>query len=126
MARRIIISGGGETVTLLPDLEYTITPTPIGTVATMASGRTVMDWVGEKTVLTIPTGWLSAADLAKLRAMIRRYHVLDITYDEPEGERTAAFLVDSPEVKSFKYGADGVSQWYGVTLTATEYEVSDI
>jgi hypothetical protein len=110
-------------VTLLRDLKYTITPTAIGTTATMASGRTVMDFVGEKNVLTIPTGWLSAADLATLRAMIRRYHVLDITYDEPEGERTAAFLVDQPELRSFRYGADGVTVWYGVTLKATEYEV---
>lgn len=121
--RSIKISGGGSTVTLLRDLKYTITPTAIGTTATMASGRTVMDFVGEKNVLTIPTGWLSAADLATLRAMIRRYHVLDITYDEPEGERTAAFLVDQPELRSFRYGADGVTVWYGVTIKATEYEV---
>lgn len=121
--RRIKISHGTESVTLLPDMRYTITPVAIGSTATMASGRTVMDFVGEKNVLTIPTGWLSASDLARLRAMIRRYHVLDITYDEPEGERTAAFLVDQPEVKSFRYGASGVEQWYGVTLTATEYEV---
>lgn len=121
--RRIRISHGSEVVELLPGLRYTITPVAIGTTATMASGRTVMDYIGEKNVLTIPTGWLSASDLARLRAMIRRYHVLDITYDEPEGERTAAFLVDQPELKSFKYGASGVDQWCGVTLTATEYEV---
>lgn len=124
--RRIRISHGNEAVELLPDLRYTITPATIGTTATMASGRTVMDFIGEKNVLTVPTGWLSAADLAKLRAMIRRYHILDITYDEPEGERTAAFLVDQPEIRSFKYGLDGVEQWYGVTLTATEYEVITI
>lgn len=120
---RIKIAHGDEAVTLLPKLRYTITPTAVGTTATMASGRVVMDFIGEKNVLTIPTGWLSAADLVRLRAMIRRYHLLDITYDEPEGERTATFLVDQPEVKSFKYGLDGVTHWYGVTLTATEYEV---
>lgn len=120
--RRIKIAHGEESVTLMRDLRYTITPAAIGTTATMASGRTVMDFIGEKNVLTIPTGWLSASDLARLRAMIRRYHLLDITYDEPEGERTAKFLVDQPVLRSFKYGADGVTHWYGVTLTATEYE----
>ena len=121
--RQITISDGTNVVTLLPDLEYTIVPQSIGTTATMASGRVVMDFVGEKNMLTIPTGWLPAADLVRLRDMIRRVHLLDITYDEPEGEKTAKFLVEQPEVKSFKYGASGVSVWYGVTLKATEYEV---
>ena len=122
--RNIVISDGhGNSVTLLPDLEYQIRPEEIGTSATMASGREVFDFIGEKNVLTIPTGWLSADDLVILRQMIRQYHILDILYDTPEGEQQSKFLVRQPALKSFRYDADGVSMWYGVTLTATQYEV---
>ena len=71
--RRIVISDGdGASVTLLPELEYTVAAEEIGTSATMASGREVFDFVGEKNALSIPTGWLSADDLVTLRDMIRR------------------------------------------------------
>ena len=55
--------------------------------------------------------------------MLRQYHLLDILYDTPEGEQQSKFLVRQPALKSFRYDADGVSMWYGVTLTATQYEV---
>lgn len=124
MGRRITISDGQSTVTLLPDLVFEIKPMLIGTTATMASGRTVMDVVGEKITLNIPTGWLSAADLTLLRAMIRNTHLLTITYPDVDGEKSDRFYVDHPVYKAFKYGADGVEQWYGVTLTAEQYGVS--
>lgn len=122
--RRITITDGLDTVTLLPDLVFTIEPQTVGTRETMASGKTVMDVVGEKITLEIPTGWLSAADLAKLKAMIRRSHILTIAYPDVDGEKRDQFYVDHPVYKAFKYGSDGVEQWYGVTLTATQYGVS--
>lgn len=122
--RRITITDGLETVVLLPDLVFTIQPQTVGTRETMASGKTVMDVVGEKITLEIPTGWLSAADLAKLKAMIRRSHILTISYPDVDGEKRDQFYVDHPVYKAFKYGSDGVEQWYGVTLTATQYGVS--
>ena len=123
--RRIVISDGeGASVTLLPELEYTVTAEEIGASATMASGREVFDFVGEKNALNIPTGWLSADELVILRDMIRRKHILYIRYDVPEGERTDRFLVKQPSVKSFRYAESGVTVWYGVTLTATQYEVT--
>lgn len=124
--RRITISDGISVVTLLPDLVFTISPQTVGTRETMASGRTVMDVVGEKITLEIPTGWLSAADLALLKTMIRRTHVLTISYPDVDGEKSDLFFVDHPVYKAFKYGADGVEQWYGVTLTATQYGVSTV
>ena len=124
--RRITISDGISVVTLLPDLVFTISPQTVGTRETMASGRTVMDVVGEKITLEIPTGWLSASDLAMLKSMIRRTHVLTISYPDVDGEKSDLFFVDHPVYKAFKYGADGVEQWYGVTLTATQYGVSTV
>lgn len=121
--RQVTITDGERTVKILPDAEYTIQPMTIGQSATMASGREVMDFTGEKDVLRLPVGWLSEVDLAALRDMIRRVHLLDITYFRPEGQRTAKFLVKQPVVKSFRYSADGAAIWYGVTLEATEYEV---
>ena len=122
--RNITISDGMQAVTLLPDLVFTIQPETVGSFETMASGKTVMDIVGEKITLNIPTGWLSAADLAKLKSMIRRSHVLTITYPDVDGDKSDLFFVDHPVYKAFRYGADGVEQWYGVTLTATQYGVT--
>lgn len=122
--RRILISDGENTVTLLPDLVFEIRPETIGTTATMASGKTVMDVTGEKITLEIPTGWLSPTDLAMLKSMIRRTHLLTISYPDVDGDKTDLFYVDHPVYKAFKYGADGVEQWYGVTLTATQYGVN--
>lgn len=124
--RKITISDGESTVTLLPDLVFEIRPETVGTTATMASGKTVMDVVGEKVTLEIPTGWLSAADLGKLKAMIRRSHLLEIRYPDVDGDKSDFFFVDHPVYKAFKYGADGVEQWYGVTLTATQYGVTTV
>jgi hypothetical protein len=115
-----------QAVTLLPDLVFTIQPETVGTSETMASGRTVMDIVGEKITLNIPTGWLSADDLAKLKGMIRRSHVLTITYPDVDGDKSDLFFVDHPVYKAFRYGADGVEQWYGVTITAAQYGVTTV
>ena len=121
--RNITITNGEQSVTLLSDLEFDITPKMIGVTATMASGRTVTDYIGTKTVLTVPTGWLSAADLIKLRQMIRRDRALTVIYPDIDGEKTGVFLVEEPSYRAFKYGADGVEQWYGVTLSMESQEV---
>lgn len=121
--RKITISDGTNTITLLTDLEFTIEPKSVGSTATMASGRTVMDKVGEKDTLTIPTGWLSVEDLALLKSMIKTSPELTISYPTVGGDKTALFLVNQPKYKSFMYGDDGVTQWYGVTITATQQGV---
>lgn len=121
--RNITITNGEQSVTLLSDLEFDITPKMIGVTATMASGRTVTDYIGTKTVLTVPTGWLSAADLVKLRQMIRQDRALTVIYPDIEGEKTGVFFVAEPSYRAFKYGADGVEQWYGVTLSMESQEV---
>ncbi len=122
--RRITISDGENTVTLLSDLTFSVSPERVGTVATMASGRTVMDVVGEKITLEIPTGWLAAEELSLLRQMLRRTPFLTVSYPDVDGDRTGQFCFENPTYKAFRYGEDGVTQWYGVTLRATEYGVS--
>lgn len=121
--RNIVITNGRDTVTLLPAIHYEIVPEEIGTSATMASGRKVFDFVGTKNKLKVPTGWLSSSDLAKLREMIHTDHLLTITYEVPEGERTDLFLVNQPKLKTFRYDEAGVDLWCGVTLEADMYEV---
>lgn len=121
--RRITISNGTDSVTLLSDLKFSITPKTVGPSATMASGKTVLDKVGTKDVLEIPTGWLSVEDLATLKRMISAGPELTISYPTVEGGKTTLFLVNQPVYKSFKYGEDGVTQWYGVTLTAEQQGV---
>lgn len=105
------------------DLRFTITPETVATTATMASGKTVMDVVGVKDVLEIPTGWLPVGELSKLREMIKKSPALTVSYPTVGGEKTDVFVVDQPECKAFSYGDDGVTQWYGVTLTMRQQGV---
>lgn len=121
--RNITITDGKNTVRLLTGLEFTISPRMIGATQTMASGRTVTDYVGTKTYLTVPTGWLSAADLLRLRRMIRTSRALTVQYPDLDGDKIGVFLISEPEYRAFKYGEDGVTQWYGVTLSMEAQEV---
>ena len=94
--RRIKITDGTSTVTLLRDLVFTIQPKDIGATATMASGKTVMDIIGVKNELKIP---------------------------DVDGDKTRDFLFEQPEYKAIIYDEDGVSQWCGVTISATQQGV---
>ena len=124
--RRITISDGTDTVTLLSDIEFTWKPQIMGERATMASGRTVMDITGVKNYAEIPVGWLSPSDLALLKSMIVRNITLTVRYPTFDGDREDSCFIEMPEFKSFKYGADGVSQWYGVTLNLEQEGVDEI
>lgn len=121
--REMEITDGVRSVTLMSDLEFTITPKMIGVTQTMASGRRVTDYVGTKTFLTVPTGWLSADHLMTLRRMIREKHVLTVRYPDLDGDKIGEFFVEEPAYKAFKYDADGVTQWYGVTISMEAQEV---
>ena len=121
--RKITITDGVNTVTLLKDLIFTISNDIIGTKAQMASGRTVMDIVGTKTSLEIPVGYLGREDVELLRRMINTKHFLTISYPDVDGDRVGLFEVEPIAIKSFRYDNDGVSQWYGFTLKATATEV---
>lgn len=122
MTDHIIITNGTDTLHLLPGIEFNITPVEVVETAVMASGREVRDYIGYRNVLEIPTGWLSAEDLAKLKRMILATHVLTVTYPTPEGDAVGEFSMPIPAMRAFKYGSDG-SVWYGVTLTMSETEV---
>jgi hypothetical protein len=122
MTDHIIITDGSDTLHLLPEIEFEIVPVEVSHTATMASGREVRDWIGYRNTLTIPTGWLSAEDLAKLKRMILASHMLTVTYPTPEGDAVGEFSMPLPAMRAFKYGPDG-SVWYGVTLTMSETEV---
>lgn len=126
MRRIVIADDAGNTVILLSDLEFEIIPEFVGETVTMASGRTVRDHVGIKNKLRIPTGWLSPEDLGRLCRMIAAGQILWISYPDVDGDHTEEFWVNPPVRKSFKYGADGVEQWYGVELTASQYGVSTV
>lgn len=124
--RRITITDGNNTVTLLSDLEFTYKPEIIGERATMASGLTVTDVVGVKNRAEIPTGWLSPSDLALLKAMITQNVTLTVRYPAVDGDREDLCYVSMPEFKAFKYGEDGVTQWYGVTLSIEQVGVDSV
>ena len=122
MTDHIIITDGVDTLHLLPEIEFDLSPVEVMHTATMASGREVRDWIGYRNAITIPTGWLSAADLALLNRMIRTSHELTVTYPTPEGDAVGVFFFSLPVMRAFKYG-DGGSVWYGVTISGAESEV---
>lgn len=124
--RNITISDGTNTVTLLADLEFTWSPEIIGERETMASGRTVMDVTGVKNRAEIPVGWLSPSDLSLLKSMIMRNITLTVRYPTFDGDREDKCYIEMPQFKSFKYGDDGVSQWYGVTLNIEQEGVDEV
>ena len=126
MRKISVTDSAGNTVEFIKDLEFEIHPEFVGETAVMASGRTVRDHVGIKNKLHIPTGWLSPADLAKLCRMIGAGEVLTIQYPDVDGDHAEEFWVTPPVRKAFSYDDDGVSQWYGVELTAEQYGVTTV
>lgn len=124
--RKITITDGFDTVTLLSDIEFTWSPQIIGERATMASGKTVMDVTGVKNRAEIPTGWLSPGDLALLKRMIVQNIALTVSYPTVDGDRSDVCYIEMPEFKAFKYDNDGVSQWYGVTLKIEQQGVDEV
>ena len=126
MRRIVIEDDAGNSVTLLTDIEFEIAPEFVGETVTMASGRTVRDHIGIKNTLRIPTGWLSPQDLSLLCRMIAAGQVLWISYPDVDGDHREEFWVNPPVRKSFSYDKDGVKQWYGVELTASQYGVSTV
>jgi hypothetical protein len=124
--RNIVITDGVDTVRLLSDLEFEWQPKIIGERATMASGKTVMDVTGVKNTLTVPTGWLSAVDLSKLKRMISQNVTLSVRWPSLDGDRTDECYIGMPLFKSFRYGQDGVELWYGVTLEIEQTGVDPV
>lgn len=124
--RKMQITDGRDTVTLLSDLEFSYTPKVLGERATMASGKTVMDVTGIKNILEVPTGWLSVTDLRALKRMISRNPTLTVRWPSLDGDRSDECIVGMPELRSFKYGPDGVEQWFGVTLEIEQVGVDEI
>ena len=119
----ISISDGTDTVTLLSEIEFSLQPSWIGSTSVTAGGKTVMDIIGIKHVLTIPVGWLSKSDLSKLVSMIEASPVLSVSYPSLSEDVTEDFVFELPQLTAFKYGDSGVEQWYGVTLKAVQQGV---
>ena len=124
--REISFSDGRDTVTVRSDPEFVWRPVRIGERAVMASGRIVMDTVGVKNTAEIPVGWLSPEDLCLLKRMIQQSAALTVRYPTPEGDREDLCAVDLPVFRAFRWGEDGVSQWYGVTLTAEQIGIDPV
>lgn len=119
----IVISDGQQSITLLPEIEFSITPVRIGSSSVTSNGRTVLDIIGYHKRLNIPTGWLSASDVTSLTEMIKTNSVLSVSYPVTGGEESGYFVFELPELRAFKYDSNGVAQWYGVTLEAVSQEV---
>ncbi len=120
--RNIIISDGVNSVELLNDLIYEIEYQELNKKKTMASGKIKKEIVGYRPVLNIPTGYVKLDDLRVLKSMILSGGFLSVTYPGVDGDRTALFDIEPPVFKSFKYDDDGVTVWYGVTLTCRAQE----
>lgn len=121
--RNITITDGLNTVTLKNDLIYELDYEEVGTKYTMASGKQVKDITGYRAILTIPTGYLVLEDYIRLSEMLRSGKFLQISYPGVEGDKSGMFDIAPPTNKAFKYGDDGVSMWYAVTLICTAQEV---
>ncbi len=122
--RAITITNGFDTVALLPGIKFSIQPKRIAQSATMASGRVVMDIVGYKNVLTIPTGWLPSDRLYVLIDMIKKNPYLTVEYPWLMEWKTGVFVFELPEIVAFRYDDNGCDS-FGVKLEAEQAEVED-
>ena len=121
-ATEIIITDGSDTVILPAGTEYTISKERIGSEGTASDGSTVLDILGYKVTVSFATAKLSKTMLVTLVGMIENSPFLSLTYPDISGSVTAEFLFEMPELKAFEFDKDGVSEWYGITLTATGKE----
>lgn len=122
MSRQIVITNGESSVSLMNDIEFTVELERIGKDSITASGKSVADILGYRKKLTIPAGWLSKADLSLLMSMIKSGVKLTVTYPGLSGDESGEFIFETPALRPYMYGQDGVSQWYGVTLEAISEE----
>lgn len=114
-----ITDGKTATIFLLAGIEFEIEQRRICKKQTMASGLTVIDIIGYKNILKIPTGWLPSAELEALIFMIKVNPCLTVTYPYLGGWREDTFIFELPMLKSFKYDDNG-AEYLGVTLEAEQ------
>ena len=112
---------GFVTIKLLPGITFEIEPKRICKKQTMASGLTVIDIIGYKNILTIPTGWLYPDRLDALIGMIRANPYLKVKYPYLSGWKEETFLFEMPKLKAFRYDENG-AECLGVTLEAEQAE----
>ena len=121
--RNIIISDGVDAVELRNDLVFEIQHEELSKRKVMASGKIKKEVIGYRPVLNIPTGYVKLEDLQKLKRLIMSGGFLRVDYPGVDGDKFGYFDISAPKFKSFKYDNDGVSVWYGVSLTCRAQEV---
>jgi len=119
----LVVTDGSSTVVIPLGTDYSIAKSRIGSSATSASGRTVLDVTGSKVTLSVGDVKLSKTMLEVFISMIEASPFLSVTYPDISGSVTADFLFDIPEVTAYEFDDEGVSDWYEIKITATGREV---
>ncbi len=120
----LTITDGTSTGILPLGTDYSIEKKRIGSTATASDGTTVLDVIGQKVTLSAGDIKLSEATLEALMSMIEASPFLSVTYPDISGSVTADFLFDIPKITAYEFDDEGVSEWYGISITATGKEVA--
>lgn len=123
MERIKIYSLDGATSVTLPRCRPTLSYEDETITAKMASGKMVEDVVGLRPVIKAAYGYVPAADMAALNAMVLEggFHRVEAP-GVSSGNIDAKFKITPPTYEVFKYIA-GEPMWCNVTLTLTAQEV---
>ena len=122
MERIKIYSLDGATSVTLPRCRPVLTYQDETISATMASGKIVEDVVGMRPVIQAAYGYIPAADMAALNAMVLEggFHLVEAP--GIGADLGGKFKISPPSYEVFKYVA-GAPMWCNVSLTLTAQEV---
>jgi len=96
----------------------------VANTVTMASGKTVKDVLGYRTVITAAWDYVPAASITQMLALMRSSPFLYVEYPAPGGDESGLFEIEYPMLTVFTY-KNGAAVWHGVTLKMSAQEVSD-
>lgn len=123
MERIKIYARDGVTSVTLPRCRPVVGWEDVSITATMASGKTVEDVIGVRQTITASYGYVPAADIVTLNAIVREGGFHRVQAPGIDGDIDAYFKIAPPSFEVFKY-VSGVPMWSNVSLTMTAQEVT--
>lgn len=81
----------------------------------MASGKIVKDVIGMRKTVSAAYGYVPAADIVKLNAIVSECGFHKVTYPGIGGDETSYFSISQIGYTAFKF-IDGVAMWSDVQL----------
>lgn len=124
-AQSLTLSDGTDSFTLDSRSEISLSGGFVGGRAESVTGKSLMDYVGVKSALSVKTCWLEKSFAAGISRLIARSPVLPIcvsdTFASPsDPTRTADFIFDMPKITARAYCPQTAKEYVKLEITAKE------